>query len=165
MGLHLNTPSFCLCGSGIEYNLCCGPYHTGEKLPGTAEALMRSRFTAYALANTDYIMATWDKASQPEKNQISDESLVWQRLQIVDIKKGGINDSKGIVEFKAYYLNKGEDYMLHEVSRFAKTDGRWLYIDGVVKKVGKIIQQQNQGKNAPCPCGSGKKFKRCCGAG
>ncbi len=134
-------------------------------MPATAEALMRSRFTAYALDNDDYILATWDAKAQPEKIDFSAEDLDWQRLEIIDTKKGGINDNKGVVEFKAYYLNKGEAYMLHEVSRFVKTNGRWFYLDGVVRKVGKIIQQSNQGKNAPCPCGSGKKFKRCCGAG
>jgi SEC-C motif domain protein len=140
-------------------------FHSGEKLPPTAEALMRSRFTAYAMDNTDYILATWETAVPPEKRVLSEENIVWQRLEIIDTKKGGLNDTKGIVEFKAFYLNNGEGYMLHEISRFAKTNGRWLYLDGVVKKVGKIVRQENQGKNAPCPCGSGKKYKRCCGAG
>lgn len=126
---------------------------------------MRSRFTAYALDNTDYILATWDAAVQPEKIDFSAENIDWQRLEIIDTKKGGIKDNKGIVEFKAFYLKDGEEYMLHEISRFVKNNGRWFYLDGIVKKIGKIIQQSNQGKNAPCPCGSGKKFKRCCGVG
>jgi SEC-C motif domain protein len=158
----LDTHPYCLCGSGIAYDQCCGLFHSGEKLPATAEALMRSRFTAYALDNADYILATWDATSRPEKQQVSDENLGWQKLEIIDTKKGGIKDNKGIVEFKAFYQNNGEDYMLHEVSRFVKTNGRWFYVDGIVKKVGKIIPQSNQGKNAPCHCGSGKKFKRCC---
>jgi SEC-C motif domain protein len=160
----LDTQVFCLCGSGIEYNQCCAPFHFGNKSPATAEALMRSRFTAYALNNTDYILSTWDSAVQPEKIDFSDENLDWQRLEIIDTKKGGIKDNKGIVEFKAFYLNNGEEYMLYEISRFVKTNGRWFYVDGIVKKIGKIIQQSKQGKNALCACGSGKKFKRCCGA-
>ena len=139
-------------------------FHSGDKSPTTAEALMRSRFTAYALDKTDYILATWDASVHPEKMDFSNENLDWRRLKIIDTKKGGINDSKGVVEFKAFYLNNGEEYMLHEISRFNKSNGRWFYVDGVVKKVGKIIHQSNQGKNAPCSCGSGKKFKRCCGA-
>jgi SEC-C motif domain protein len=126
---------------------------------------MRSRFTAYAMGNITYIQATWDADMPPEKITSPEENIVWQRLEIIDTKKGGVSDNKGIVEFKAFYLNNGEEYLLHEVSRFAKTNGRWFYIDGVVKKVGKIIPQENQGKNAPCACGSGKKFKRCCGVG
>ena len=165
MRLSLDTPTNCLCGSGIAYDQCCGLFHSGEKLPTTAEALMRSRFTAYAKDYTEYIQATWDAATRPDKQKLSDENLAWQKLEIIDTKKGGIADNKGIVEFKAFYLNNNEDYMLHEVSRFVKTNDRWFYVDGVVKKVGKIIQQVNQGKNTPCPCGSGKKFKRCCGAG
>lgn len=162
----MNAETFCLCGSGIEYKQCCGSFHSGDKLPATAEALMRSRFTAYALDKTQYVQDTWDASTRPkpEKTHFAEENIDWQRLEIIDTKKGGINDSKGIVEFKAYYMNNGEEYMLHEISRFAKTNGRWFYVDGVVKKIGKIIQQSNQGKNAPCPCGSGKKFKRCCGA-
>ena len=161
----MNTPIDCPCGSGAAYLHCCGLFHTGDKLPVTAEALMRSRFSAYALDNTNYVQATWDAANRPDDNKLSNENLAWQKLEIIDTKKGGVNDHKGIVEFKAFYLNNGVDYLLHEVSRFAKTNGRWFYVDGVVKKVGKIIQQENQGKNAPCPCGSGKKFKRCCGSG
>jgi SEC-C motif domain protein len=163
----LTTHPFCICGSGIEYNQCCGLFHSGDKLPTTAEALMRSRFTAYALDKTQYVQDTWDASTRPkpEKTHFVEENIDWQSLEIIDTKKGGINDNKGVVEFKAYYLNNGEAYMLHEISRFAKTNGRWFYLGGVVKKVGKIIQQTDQGKNAPCPCGSGKKFKRCCGTG
>ena len=161
----MDSLSSSVSGSGIGYQQCCGVFHIGDSLPSTAEALMRSRFTAYAIDNSDYILATWNAATAPQQSKLTEEEIVWQRLEIVDTKKGEINDSKGIVEFKAFYLNKGEEFILHEVSRFAKTDGRWFYIDGVVKKVGKIIQQNNQGKNAPCSCGSGKKFKRCCGAG
>jgi SEC-C motif domain protein len=163
----LNAETFCLCGSGIEYRQCCEPFHSGDELPATAEKLMRSRFTAYALDKTQYVQDTWDASTRPkpEKTQLAEENIDWQRLEIIDTKKGESNDSKGIVEFKAFYLNNGEAYRLHEVSRFVKTSGRWFYLDGVVKKVGKIIQQSNQGKNAPCSCGSGKKFKRCCGVG
>lgn len=125
---------------------------------------MRSRFSAYILNNTNYILKTWAAAVPAEKVTFAEENIVWQRLEILDTKKGGINDNKGIVEFKAFYLNNGEDYMLHELSRFSKTNGRWFYMDGIVKKVGRVVLQENQGKNAPCPCGSGKKFKRCCGA-
>lgn len=126
---------------------------------------MRSRYAAYALANAKYLLETWDAATRPNKEKIdfSKEKIEWQRLEIVDTKKGGITDSKGIVEFKAYYRENNDDYVLHEISRFIKTNGRWLYAGGVVKSVGKPCKPSNQGKNAPCPCGSGKKFKRCCG--
>nr|WP_024298026.1 YchJ family protein [Methylomicrobium lacus] len=160
----LNRQAACLCGSGINYVDCCGLYHDSATLPATAEALMRSRFTAYAQRNADYLRATWDSGRCPDVIDFSRETAVWQRLEVVDTKKGGQHDDKGVVEFKAYYLQDGEACVLHEVSRFIKKDGRWFYLDGVIKSLGKVGATVNLGKNAPCPCGSGKKFKRCCGA-
>jgi SEC-C motif domain protein len=161
----LDTPTFCLCGSGIGYDQCCGLFLSGEKYPATAESLMRSRFSAYVLDNMAYIQKTWDSSTRPKEDKLNfgGESIAWKKLEIIERKKGGAADNKGIVEFKAYYSKGGEDHTLHETSRFIKTNGRWYYLDGVVKTVGKVIQQLNEGKNAPCPCGSGKKFKRCCG--
>jgi SEC-C motif-containing protein len=159
-----NSQIACLCGSGFGYDQCCRQYHDAEAFPVTAEALMRSRFTAYVLRHADYLRATWDSGKCPTDIDFSHETAVWQRLEIVDTKKGGPQDDKGLVEFKAFYLQEGEACVLHEVSRFIKKDGRWLYLDGVIKSLGKIGATVNLGKNAPCPCGSGKKFKRCCGA-
>jgi len=68
------------------------------------------------------------------------------------------------VEFKAYYLEDGEEHVMNEISSFTKINNRWFYLDGVVKSIGRVGLETNQGKNAPCSCGSGKKFKRCCGA-
>jgi SEC-C motif-containing protein len=160
----LNTHAFCFCGSGIDYIQCCGLFHSGDKLPVTAQDLMRSRFTAYALNDTKYLWDTWDATTRPavEKIDFSRENIEWQCLEIVDTKKGEAKDNKGMVEFKAFYRENGEGHVLHEISRFTKINGRWFYLGGVVKSVGKISRPSNQGKNAPCPCGSGKKFKRCC---
>ena len=154
----------CLCGSGLDYAECCGQYHSGEKAAPTAEALMRSRFTAYARQDEAYLLATWDTNTRPAAIDFSREKAEWQRLEIVVTKKGGLKDSKGLVEFKAYFLQDGEEHVMNEASRFTRTNGRWFYLDGIVKSIGKVGAQTNQGKNAPCPCGSGKKFKRCCGA-
>jgi SEC-C motif domain protein len=158
--------ALCPCGSGNAYSFCCEPFHSGGKLPLTAEALMRSRFSAYKLDLTDYIQLTWENSTRPKKNKLNfgGEKIDWLKLEIVDVKKGEASDSKGIVEFKAYFQKDGEEQTLHEISRFVKNNGRWVYLDGVVKPSGAQIQQLNEGKNAPCPCGSGKKFKRCCGA-
>lgn len=153
----------CLCGSGLDYQHCCELYHNGEKVPQIAEALMRSRFTAYAMHNGNYLQATWDVSKCPEQIDFSKDTAEWQRLEIVNLKKGSMNDDKGVVEFKAYYLLDGEEYVMNEISRFKKVAGRWFYLDGVVKSIGKVNQTSNLGKNALCSCGSGKKFKRCCG--
>lgn len=135
-------------------------------MPANAETLMRSRFSAYKLELSDYIQSTWADSTRPKKHKLNfgAEKIVWQNLEIVDTKKGGASDDKGIVEFKATYRKDGEEHILHEISRFVKSHGRWVYLDGVIKPAGVEIPTYNQGKNAPCPCGSGKKFKRCCGA-
>ena len=153
----------CLCSNNIEYEACCQPFHADEQTPRTAEALMRSRFTAYAMQNETYLLKTWDTSKRPKDIDFSKEQADWTKLEIVKTKKGGEKDSKGVVEFKAYYIQDNVEYVMNEVSRFIKQAGRWFYLDGVVKSVKQVGQQSNQGKNAPCSCGSGKKFKRCCG--
>ncbi|MGR8932345.1 MAG: YchJ family protein [Gammaproteobacteria bacterium] len=152
----------CICGSGLRYADCCKRYHDGE-LPTTAEQLMRSRFTAYAYRNADYLLSTWDTTKRPTTIDFSKETAHWQNLEILNCKKGSAKDGKGLVEFKAYYRQDGEAYFMHEISRFLKSSGRWLYLDGVIKAAGKVAADSNMGRNALCACGSGKKFKRCCG--
>lgn len=127
---------------------------------------MRSRFAAYKLDLAGYIQSTWANSTRPKstKPNFGGERIEWQRLEIIDSKRGGVADDKGIVEFKAYYLRDGEEAVLHEISRFVKVNNAWFYLDGVIKPEGDTIKTMNLGKNAPCPCGSGKKFKRCCGA-
>lgn len=158
------TQTNCLCGSGLNYADCCGLYHSHSKTPATAEALMRSRFTAYAMHNEQYLRETWVADKRPDTIDFSNEQAQWTRLEVVSVKKGGIKDSKGLVEFKAYYLQDGNEHVMNELSRFKKDTGKWLYLDGLVKSIKKAGQTTNQGKNAPCVCGSGKKFKRCCGS-
>ncbi len=155
--------NLCLCGSTLTYLSCCKPYHYGEKWPATAEQLMRSRFTAYALRNSDYLQATWASSKRPAQIDFSKETVEWLRLEIVSVKKGGLKDDKGVVEFKAFYVLDGHEAVMNEISRFKKVAHRWFYLDGVVKSIGQVNQPLAQGKNAPCTCGSGKKFKRCCG--
>jgi SEC-C motif-containing protein len=159
----MTSVSLCPCGSGSDYPDCCGQYHNGGKTAPTAEALMRSRFSAFALHLEDYLLATWDKSKRPVRVDFSKDTMDWQRLEIIGCKKGKAGDSKGIVEFKAYYRHNGEEFVMHEISRFTKQNGDWRYLDGVVKSIAKPGQLTDKGLNAPCGCGSGKKFKRCCG--
>jgi len=124
---------------------------------------MRSRYSAFVLKLEDYVLATWAKSNRPKHADLVNAQTEWQSLDVIDCKKGQANDSKGIVEFKAYYRLNGKDFTLHEISRFSKQQGQWFYLDGVVKSIAKPAQQTNFGLNAPCNCGSGKKYKRCCG--
>lgn len=157
------TPKNCLCGSRLPYDACCALLHTGANRADTAEALMRSRFTAYAMHNAAYLLQSWDTGTRPDQIDFSKENSEWTRLDIISCKKGQAKDTKGIVEFKAYFTQDGKEQVLNEVSRFVKKQGQWLYLDGKVKSIGACSGPVNQGLNAPCTCGSGKKFKRCCG--
>ncbi len=125
---------------------------------------MRSRYTAFAMQNSAYLLRTWDDATRPAALDLTDEPSIWQRLEIVKIQKGGVQDSTGQVEFKAYYAVSCVQYVLHELSRFSRRDKRWHYVDGIIKANGLVVEVDALGKNAPCACGSGKKYKRCCGA-
>lgn len=156
----------CPCASGKSLADCCGPYLSGASLPPTAEALMRSRYSAFATGAIDYLEASlmpgtrddFDRASASEWAASSE----WTGLQVRHVEKGGAGDDEGTVEFVAQYRQEGADRVHHETGHFGRRDGRWYYIDGVMgtrpRTVAKI------GRNDPCSCGSGKKFKKCCGA-
>ena len=159
----MSTTANCLCGSTLTYQKCCELLHTGQNHALTAEALMRSRFTAYAMHNATYLLKTWDESTRPASVDFSKDTGEWTRLEIVLTKKGAAKDSKGMVEFKAYFTVDNEQRVMNEISRFIKKQGHWLYLDGKVKSIALDQGSFNQGLNAPCACGSGKKFKRCCG--
>ncbi|MDC9728454.1 MAG: YchJ family protein [Methyloprofundus sp.] len=158
-----SSSELCLCGSELAYSQCCALLHSGKQFAKSAEALMRSRFTAYAMRNGAYLLQTWEPSTRPETIDFSKETGEWKRLEIVQTKKGLAKDKKGIVEFKAFFTQDDVDQVMNEISRFVKVQNRWFYLDGKVKSVANAEMTVNQGLNAPCSCGSGKKFKRCCG--
>lgn len=119
----------CPCGSGGSYADCCGPLHAGEQVADTALALMRSRFSAFASGDADYLLASWHPRTRPKRVQL-DGDVVWRRLQIVDTEAGTHADTTGVVEFRAQYVRDGGRQILHERSRFTREKGRWLYVDG-----------------------------------
>lgn len=118
----------CPCGSGSLYSGCCEPLHLGSAAD-SAEALMRSRFSAFALGLDRYLLASWHPSTRPAALEL-EHGTVWRKLQIVDTVAGGPADETGVVEFRASYRNDGAAGMLHERSRFARVDGRWVYVDG-----------------------------------
>jgi len=160
----MNIQTDCPCGSGASYAQCCALFHSGEKIPLTAETLMRSRFTAYYLHNEAYLLATWDSSQRPAAIDFAGEKTEWLKLDIISTKKGGIKDHRGTVTFNAHYLHDGEEWVMNEISRFNKTNNRWFYLDGTVKYFTATDQPMTQNRNALCSCGSGKKFKHCCEA-
>jgi SEC-C motif domain protein len=120
----------CPCGSGRSYADCCGPLHDGTARAGTAVALMRSRFSAFARGRADYLLTSWHPSTRPARLDL-DHAISWRRLQIVDTEAGGADDTVGVVEFRAQYEQDGKRHILHERSRFRRgRDGSWQYIDG-----------------------------------
>ena len=171
----------CPCGKGSSYETCCGPFISGEKKPATAEDLMRSRYTAYVNGDMKYIKNTLAAEKKREFDMASAQEWSakskWLGLEILSAKKGGESDSKGTIEFIAKYAVGGKTIDHHEVAEFRKDAGQWYFVDGdshvhedgqghhhhhepqapVVREGPKI------GRNDPCTCGSGKKYKKCCG--
>ncbi|MDG4758336.1 YchJ family metal-binding protein [Micromonospora sp. WMMD710] len=119
----------CPCGSGRTYADCCAPVHGGAAQAPTAEALMRSRFSAFALGDTGYLLRSWHSSTRPARLELAPGQR-WIWLEIVDTDRGGLLDATGTVTFHAHYRDAGRAGTLTEHSRFAREDGRWVYLDG-----------------------------------
>ena len=145
----------CPCGQGVEYDDCCGRYISGREIPVTAEQLMRSRYTAYSLANIPYIEATMRGSAAQGFNPLEAmqwaKAANWQGLTVHAHQPVLDDPPRAFVEFTAKYEVDNKLHHLHERSEFHFDNGRWYYITGVAPS-----------RNGLCPCGSGKKFKRCC---
>jgi len=158
----------CSCGSKQDYSVCCEPAHTGAVPAKTAEALMRSRYSAYVEKQIAYLGETLhpdhcEDWSEEETKRWADNSE-WLALDIVSTQAGSEDDTTGIVEFKASFQDKNGRKQHHEISQFQKIDAKWYYVDGTTPKPTTIRNTTNKvGRNQPCPCGSGKKYKKCCG--
>ena len=152
----------------LAYAACCQPYVEGKAQAPTAEALMRSRYSAFAVGNIDYLVET---VAPEQRHDIDRGSLLawskestWDGLDIVDTVDGKAGDSTGIVEFIAHFTRARMHEAHHERSTFRKENGRWYFVEGAKPKGKPVVKEQNIGRNDPCPCGSGKKYKKCCGA-
>lgn len=168
----------CPCGVESPYEKCCGPYIERSAIPDTALKLMRSRYTAHARGAVEYIRNTMAPETRKDFDLDATERWAkeskWKGLKIVNTKKGGPEDETGIVEFVATYERNGVGLEHHEISTFRKSkEGRWLFVDGKAHehKEGEghhhhappIVRQTAKiGRNDPCSCGSGKKYKKCC---
>jgi len=156
----------CPCGSGLHDAACCRPILEGRPAP-TAVALMRSRYTAYVRGAIDHVVATHvattrDTVDREATTRWSHETQ-WLGLEIVATERGGEGDLDGVVEFIARGVTRGTPFAQHERSQFRRVDGSWYYVDGkLVSAAAK--RAPTVGRNEPCPCGSGVKYKRCHGA-
>jgi SEC-C motif-containing protein len=123
------APRRCPCGTGLPYAECCGRLHDGAATAGTAEQLMRSRYSAFAVGDPAYLLATWHPSTRPPSLEL-DPTVRWTGLDVLATTDGGLLASEGTVEFRAWYRHEGETGSQHETSRFVREDGAWRYLDG-----------------------------------
>lgn len=156
----------CPCGSGSAYADCCEPIITGARPAKTAEQLMRARYSAYVGVQTDFLFAS----THPDHRKGYDhqgtrewaENAHWEGLEIVASQGGEEPDGAGEVEFIARYREKGVTREHHELAHFRREKGAWYFTEGTMVKPRPLVSAKT-GRNDPCPCGSGAKYKKCCG--
>ncbi len=127
---------------------------------------MRSRYTAFALGDADYLISTHAQSAGPEERAALEAQFAayrWVGMKVESTSEGGRSDLEGEVSFVARFVHQGQPGVLRERSRFRREAGRWMYVDGVTPSSLPLAVQEHPGRNEPCACGSGQKFKRCCG--
>ncbi|MFA5040077.1 MAG: YchJ family metal-binding protein [Bdellovibrionales bacterium] len=159
--------SLCPCGSNKDFASCCEPYLKGQPVP-TAESLMRSRYSAHVMGNIDHLERTYTikergKSYRENIKRTIDETK-WLGLEILSTKDGGKDDQTGQVEYAYRYVRDGQAYLQQELGNFLRENGSWLFKDSVVNPKSGPLETPKTGRNEACPCGSGKKFKKCCGS-
>lgn len=152
---HNSAP--CFCCSQLPFSECCEPILLDHARALTPEMLMRSRYTAYVLGKEEYLLATWDPSTRPQTLSLEENPVKWLRLTIHSAGDGPADEDMGAVDFSAEGIDRDQLCILRETSRFRRHKGLWYYLDGSCR-----ITHEKVGRNSPCPCGSGKKFKRCC---
>ena len=160
----------CPCGTGTPFKACCGMYHNTPGTAPTAETLMRSRYAAFAIGDFNYIVATQKLESDIHQSvtdiQDSSESTQWIKLEINATEDGLEKDKTGVVAFSAHFKEGKHSGRLSERSTFKKIEEQWFYISGEheIQKNTPLVHADAMkiGRNDPCLCGSGKKFKKCC---
>ncbi len=163
----MKNDELCPCHSGKKFGECCGPVLSGDRKAQTAAELMRARYSAYAVCDVDFLY----NSSGPEvRKEFSRENIEewsksasWQGMEILAEDKGGPDDDEGHVAFVAHYSAKGQACEHRETSYFKRIDGEWRFIDGQIESEPYRREAPKIGRNDPCPCGSGKKYKKCCG--
>jgi SEC-C motif-containing protein len=126
----VSRPTRCPCGSRLPYAECCGRLHDGTATAGTAEQLMRSRYSAFAVGDPAYLLATWHSTTRPAAVDL-DPRVRWTGLDVLATTGGGLLAAEGTVEFRAHSVVERAVGAQHENSRFVREHGRWRYLDGV----------------------------------
>ncbi len=161
--------SLCPCGSSLEFDACCGPILDGQRPAATAEALMRARYCAFVVPRLGFLGDSLHPAHRQDHDQAATrrwaEESEWLGLEVLSTEAGGADDQEGMVEFIATYRDRGGVIRrYHERSRFQREQGNWYFVEGkLVPPKTEVHQGPKVGRNDPCPCGSGRKYKKCCG--
>jgi len=158
----------CPCGSNKAYADCCRPVITGGRRADTAEQVMRSRYSAYVKKELDWLLTSLHPDHRADYDESSSrawaERATWHGIDIVNTKKGGPDDQEGQVEFVVSFTENGVRQEHHELSSFKKLNGTWYFETGKPLPTRPVVNAAPKaGRNDPCPCGSGKKSKKCCG--
>jgi len=164
----MENTDLCPCKSGKTYGECCGPIIAGALKAETAEQLMRARYTSYVTGSVEFLKTSSTAAVQEqcdlEASRQWSEAAEWHGLEIIKVEKGGAKDKTGVVEFRALYTANGKFCNHHEVATFVKEKDGWKFEDGdFVPEKPTVREEPKIGRNDLCPCGSGKKYKKCCG--
>ena len=157
----------CPCGSGGSFAHCCERVIKGEREPESAEELMRARYSAFAAGAIDFIVASTHSRTRrevdiPYTTEWSKNST-WQGLQIIETRD--VDENTSLVSFEARFSQQGTEQIHREKSVFEREDGQWRFVTGDELKNPTVrYETPRPGRNEPCPCGSGRKYKKCCGA-
>jgi SEC-C motif-containing protein len=158
--------SQCPCGSGKALDACCGPILAGSPA-ASPEALMRSRYTAYVLCDMDHLVRSLAPESRGDHDRAAAEqwakSTEWLGMQVLSTQGGQPGETTGVVDFQVRFRQNGLEQTHHETSNFRRDGESWVYVDGKVHNKPVVRATPKVGRNDPCPCGSGKKYKQCCG--
>ncbi len=166
-----NTANLCPCGNPVSYSTCCEPIIKKSKKPETAEALLRARYTSFVKGEIDFIIKSHHTKTVGDinKEEVEDwsKNSEWLGLKILQKEAGEAQDSTGKIVFHAQFKeNKPEAKVSdhYELAQFEKEAGEWKFLDAQGLKSGPFVREAPKtGRNDPCTCGSGKKFKKCCG--
>ncbi|MBB6170960.1 SEC-C motif-containing protein [Nocardiopsis mwathae] len=120
----------CPCGRPEAYGACCGRLHSGERTAATAEELMRSRYSAFAVGDADYLLRSWHPGTRPRRLDL-DPRMRWLRLEVIATSGGTPFHTEGTVSFRAVYDDAGREGELREDSRFLRHEGAWTYLDAL----------------------------------
>src|SRR3954470_2795100 len=162
-------PMSCPCGSQNTLEKCCLPLIKGIREASTAEELLRARYTAFTRGDVDFVLSTHHSKTRGEvkREEVEEWSKQseWHGLKIVQSEAGKATDPDGIISFCAEFTAQGKRQEHWEQALFQKEDGHWRFLDARALKNEPFKREEPKtGRNDPCVCGSGKKYKKCCGA-